>query len=58
VILRKVDAAFFRPSTQLLDQAGFATAWRPGDEDLTKSHPPGNSHTLDPVNFFNFDTIQ
>ena len=58
VILREIDTALFRPATQLLYQAGLATAWRPGDDDLAKTHPTGKGHALDPVNCFNFDTIQ
>ena len=58
VILCKVDAAFFRSAPQLLDQAGLATAWRSGDEDLAKAHAPGNGHTLDPVYLFNLNTVQ
>ena len=58
VILRQINAAFLRPATQLLDQAGLATAGRSGDEDLAKAHPLGNGNTLDPVYLFNLDTIQ
>ena len=58
VILREIDTAFFRPATQLLNQAGLAAAWRSGDDELAKSHTMGNGHTLDPVNPFKLDTIQ
>ena len=58
VILREIDTAFFRPATQLLDQARLATAGWPGDDELAKTHTTGNGHALEPVNRFNLDSIQ
>ena len=58
VILSQIDAAFFRPATQLLNQAGLATAGRSGDDDLAKAHTTGKGDALDPVKGVNFDTIQ
>jgi hypothetical protein len=58
VILCKIDAAFLRPATELLNQAGLAAAWWSGDKDLAKAHTTGNGNALYPVNILTLDTIQ
>jgi hypothetical protein len=54
----KIDATFFRPATQFINQAGLATAGWTSDKNLAKSHTTRNGHALDPVYRFNLDTIQ